>query len=139
MRAASAQRPHDARGAHVTPYHRPLQPLVMCACHRTSPTATLLACDGLYAATDAEQRGPHDTKLTNLIACRCSSGATASVLDGTQHAKLCQHALSTRVGRTVSSIVRPTIMRRGNEDSTERPEADVAQRRNNAAALAAGQ
>jgi hypothetical protein len=48
----------------------------MCACHRTPPTATPLACDGLYAATSAEQRGLHDTKLMSLMACHCASGAT---------------------------------------------------------------
>jgi hypothetical protein len=36
-----------------------------------------LACDELYAATDAEQRGLHYTKLMTLMACHCGSGATA--------------------------------------------------------------
>ena len=52
-----------AAGAHVSGYHGPLQQLVMCACHRTSPTATLLTCDGLYASTAAEQRGLNISKL----------------------------------------------------------------------------
>jgi len=61
-------------------YDGPLQPLVMCACHRTSPTLTSVACDELYAATDAEQRGPHCPKLMTFVACHCTSGATAACL-----------------------------------------------------------
>ena len=66
-----------AAGAHVSTDHGPLQPLVMCACHRTSPTATPLACDGLYSATAAEQRGLHYPKLMTFNACHYASGATA--------------------------------------------------------------
>jgi hypothetical protein len=65
-----------AAGAHVSTYHGPLQPLVMCACHRTSPAATALACDGLYSATDAEQRGHNLPKLMRLMACHSASGAS---------------------------------------------------------------
>ena len=67
-----------AAGAHVSTYHGPLQQLVMCACHRTSPTATLLTCDGLYASTAAEQRGLNISKLMSFRACHCASGATAA-------------------------------------------------------------
>jgi hypothetical protein len=63
MRAAGAQWQRRARGAHATPYHGPLQLRLMRACHRTSPIATSLGADGLYSATDAEQRGQHDPKL----------------------------------------------------------------------------
>ena len=76
MRAASRQPPRYARGAHATTDHRPLQPRVMCACHRTSPTATPLICDGLYSPTSAEQRGRNGPKLPTFIACHCRSGAT---------------------------------------------------------------
>jgi hypothetical protein len=69
MRAASAQWQRRARGAHVLTYDRPLQLLVMCACHRTAPTATLLACDGLYSATAVEQRGRNLPKLLALKTC----------------------------------------------------------------------
>lgn len=68
MRAAIGQQPRYTRGAHATTGHRPLQPLVMCACHRTSPIATPLTCDGLYATASAEQRGLHYPKLMTLNA-----------------------------------------------------------------------
>jgi hypothetical protein len=76
MRAASAQWQRRARGAHGLTYDRPLQLLVMCACHRTAPTATLLACEGLYSATAVEQRGRNLPKLLAFKTCHCSSGAT---------------------------------------------------------------
>jgi hypothetical protein len=67
-----------AAGAHVPTYHGPLQLRVMRACHRTSPTAIPLDADGLYSATDAEQRGLHDPKLMRLMACHFASGAPLS-------------------------------------------------------------
>jgi hypothetical protein len=88
-----------AAGAHVSGYHGPLQQLVMCACHRTSPTATLLTCDGLYASTAAEQRGLNISKLMSFMACRLGSGAIAPLQ---LHAGACTdapHELSrTRAG-----------------------------------------
>ena len=79
MRAASAQWQRRARGAHVLTYDRPLQLLVMCACHRTAPIATLSACNGLYSATAAEQRGRNLPKLLALKACHGTSGATPTM------------------------------------------------------------
>ena len=65
-----------AAGAHMSTCPGPLQQLVMCACHRTSPAATSLACDGLYSATSAEQRGQNLPKLMCSMAGHCASGAT---------------------------------------------------------------
>jgi hypothetical protein len=73
--------------AHVSTCHGPLQPRVMCACHRTSPTATTLARHGLYAATAAEQRGPHYPKLVSFMARHCGSGATAANLTERWHTR----------------------------------------------------
>jgi hypothetical protein len=87
MRAAGAQWQRRACGAHVTTYDRPLQLLVMCACHRTPPTATTLACGELYAATDAEQRGLHRPKLMNSKARHRDSGATAVCLTERWHGR----------------------------------------------------
>ena len=103
MRAASRQQPRYTRGAHATTYHRPLQPLVMCACHRTPPTATPLACAGLYAATSAEQRGPHDTKLMSLMACHRASGATPPKNRNAGTPALLPRTSTTRDGLAVSA------------------------------------
>ncbi len=123
-----------AAGAHVSTYHGPLQPRVMCACHRTSPTATALACDGLYSATAAEQRGRNLLKLLSSMACHRASGATPPYELNACTLGLLPHNLndSRRCGRTCERR-----SRRGNEDSTERAEADDARARHNAAALAA--
>jgi hypothetical protein len=64
--------------AHVSTYDGRLELLVMCACHRTPPTATTLACDELYAATDAEQRVLNRPKLMSLMARYFGSGAPLS-------------------------------------------------------------
>ena len=125
-----------AAGAHMSTCPGPLQQLVMCACHRTSPTATPLACDGLYSATAAEQRGLHYPKLMTSMACHCASGATPhdDLHAGTPDLLPQDFNDSRPCGRTCARR-----SRRGNEDSTERSEADDARARHNAAALAAGQ
>jgi hypothetical protein len=46
-----------------------------------------LACDELYAATDAEQRGLHRPKLMTFTACLCDSGATAVCLTERRHTR----------------------------------------------------
>ena len=51
----------------------------MCACHRTAPIATLLACNGLYSATAAEQRGRNRPKLLPFKTCHGTSGATPTM------------------------------------------------------------
>jgi hypothetical protein len=86
--AAACQRVMRAVGAHVSTYDGPLQLLVMRACHRTSPTATSPGADGLYSATDAEQRGLHDPKLMSFTACHRASGATAADLTERWHTRL---------------------------------------------------
>jgi hypothetical protein len=96
-----------AAGAHMSTYHGPLQQLVMCACHRTSPTATTLACDGLYASTPAEQRGLHRTKLMTLIACRSVSGATAVCLTERWHTR--PMASNVRELEPARLYVRPAV------------------------------
>ena len=118
----------------MSTYHGPLQQLVMCACHRTSPTLTPLACDGLYSATDDEQRVLHYTKLMTFMACHRASGATPPDDPHAGTPELRPHHLnrSERCGRTCERR-----SRRGNEDPTERFEAGDAQTRSNAAALAA--
>jgi hypothetical protein len=115
-------------------YHGPLQQLVMCACHRTSPTATLLACDGLYASTAAEQRGLRYTKLMTLMACPCASGATPP-MSCTPARPIYWPVISTTQDRAAVCATRR--WRRGNENSTEHTEADVARAPHIAAALAA--
>ena len=126
-----------AAGAHMSGYHGPLQQLVMCACHRTSPTLTPLACDGLYASTSAEQRGQNLPKLLALMACHCASGANAVPIEPTlARPELWLQTLITRF----SDHVRATGVRAAvNEDSTGRSEADDARARHNAAAPAPGQ
>ena len=64
--AAARRSVMRAACAHVSTYHGPLQPRVMCACHRTSPTATCLACDGLYAATGAKPNFGSNRKVEHL-------------------------------------------------------------------------
>jgi hypothetical protein len=69
--------------AHVTTYDRPLELLVMCACHRTSPkppchpAATLLPRPNpnKAAGAAAERSGPHAPKLMSFEACHTASGA----------------------------------------------------------------
>ncbi len=49
---------------------------LLCGLAPNLPTLTPLACDGLYSATDDEQRVLHYTKLMTLMACHGASGAT---------------------------------------------------------------
>jgi hypothetical protein len=79
----------------------------MCACHRTSPTATLLACDGLYSATAAEQRGLHRTKLMTFAACHRGSGATAACLTKRWHTR--PMAATVRELEPARLYVRPAV------------------------------
>jgi hypothetical protein len=46
-----------------------------------------LACEKLYSATDAEQRGLRDPKLMTFMACHRASGATAADLTERWHTR----------------------------------------------------
>ena len=80
-----------AAGAHASTYHGPLQQLVMCACHRTSPTAATLGPDGLYSATSAEQRGQN---LPKLLAFKLATGTAAQPPPCDLHAGARTHSQS---------------------------------------------
>ena len=124
-----------AAGAHVSTYHGPLQQLVMCACHRTSPTATALGPDGLYSATSAEQRGQNLPKPLPFMTCHRASGATPpdALHAGTPH--LLPMTSMTRGGAAVrASGVRAAETKTLPSD----PKPMTLQTRSNAAALAAG-
>jgi hypothetical protein len=128
------------------PNARSLHAVVMCACHRTSPTAILWPAIDSTPETDAEQRGLRDRNRMTFLVGRDTSGVTAVYL--TQRC-------DTRPWPATSHGSSPPLVRaRGghaaaNEDSTERTEGSdvsdpqVPQRRSppannqNAAAAAA--
>src|SRR5688572_20712983 len=125
-----------AAGAHVSTYHGPLQPHVMCACHRTSPTATPLACDGLYLRERRRTKGTTLNEADDLHGLpprqrrdrRLFNRTLAHPIYGRERSRARARAFVRATGGHAAV----------NEDSTERPEAGDAQPRSNAAALAAG-
>jgi hypothetical protein len=117
----------------------------MCACHRTAPIATLLACNGLYSATAAEQRGRTLPKLLAFKTCHDTSGATPPMSDmparsiygqSAQRLKTVQPYVRFGVGAAEPKTLPSTSKRMSLELGTTQRRSPPANKKNVAAAAA---
>jgi hypothetical protein len=113
----------------------PLQPRVMCACHRTSPAATLLRAERLYFRARRRTKGTALPEADKLHGLPLRQRRDRRRFDSTL-------ARQTSGRKRSMARSRPFVRATGghaavNEDSTARTEADDADALCNAAALAA--
>ena len=123
-----------AAGAHVSTYPGPLQLLVMCACHRTSPTAIALSAQWTVLRDRCRTKGTEPTEADELHGLPLRQRRNAA---DELHAGTLDRRRMSQTTQDCATVLATGVRAAVNEDSTELTEANVTHTLHNAAALAA--
>ena len=123
-----------AAGAHMSTCPGPLQQLVMCACHRTSPTAIPLSAQWTVLRDRRRTKGTEPTEADELHGLPLHQRRNAA---DELHVGTLELQPMTSTAQDCTAILATGVRAAVNEDSTERPEVDATHTLHNAAALAA--